>query len=342
MLESFTKPLQKIENSLQNYFKGDSFKGSPQTHNKKLSSHQSLHRLEEAICYGVLSGGKRFRPLLSLLVAKALGKPEDRALPLGIAVELIHSYSLIHDDLPIMDNDDERRGKPTNHKVYGEVVALLAGDALQTEAFSHIGKAYESQPEIAIELILLLSDAIGVKGMVGGQAMDMDMDMDMDMVKNDLPQISPTLESMYQLHQMKTGALIRVSIEGAAVACGAPPEIRQNLKEFGEKLGLAFQLADDILDYNPQSPEKSGFPYLMGLASTRSQLSEISQTAIALLSPLGVAARELKDLTLWNAQRVNTQQVDTRQVEHSTSRTPNKSNVQRTEINHEPPRYIPR
>ena len=171
MLEPFQTPCQKIEDYLQEYFKEPS----------ALTPHRS-HPLVRALYtwkrpYAMAcNGGKRFRPLLSLLVAKALGQPEEKVLPMGIAVELVHSYSLIHDDLPTMDNDDMRRGQPTNHKVYGETTALLAGDALQSEAFLHISQAYRSQPEIATELIWLLSEATGVRGMVGGQAMDLEME----------------------------------------------------------------------------------------------------------------------------------------------------------------------
>ena len=286
-MEQFKSHIQTIEDYLKNCLR-ESFN----TQWGGEAVYGGIRRLEDSICYGVLSGGKRFRPLLSILVAKALGQPEERALPLGAAVELIHSYSLIHDDLPSMDDDDQRRGQPTNHKVYGETTALLAGDALQSEAFQCIGRAYESQPEMAVELVLLLSEAIGVKGMVGGQAIDLEVDE------------KPSLKSMYDLHRMKTGALIRASIEGAAVTCGASLEVRTNLREFGEKLGLAFQLADDILDYRVDDPEKSGFPYFMGVGETKFHLDQTTKEAIKLLSPLGEPAKGLRNLTEWNAERV--------------------------------------
>ena len=190
-----------------------------------------------------------------------------------------------------MDDDEERRGQPTNHKVYGEATALLAGDALQAKAFQCIVRAYRSQPEVAVELVRLLSEAIGVGGMVGGQAMDL------------ATEGKDSLEFMQCLHGMKTGALICVSVEGAAVACGASVEVRKSLKEFGGKLGLAFQLADDLLDHRPDHPEKSGFPCFMGVEGTRSHLDVTTGEAIELLSPLGEAAKDLKDLTEWNGRR---------------------------------------
>ena len=281
MLEKFQPSFQKIEDSLQDYF-------------KKLpeGNYKALSLLKEAMSYGVLGGGKRFRPLLSLLVAQAFQHPEDEVLPLGVAVELIHSYSLIHDDLPTMDNDTQRRGQPTNHLVYGPAMALLAGDALQSEAFCHIGKTYRLQPEISVELIVLLSQAIGLRGMVGGQAMDMSASM------------GGGVEWLCQLHRMKTAALIRVCVEGAAVICRVREEIRQNLREFGEALGEAFQWADDILDHKPHAPEKSSGPRFIGLEVTKSQLDEVTQRALYLLDPLGQKAKSLREIALWNAHRV--------------------------------------
>lgn len=287
MLEQFRPHIQNIESYLEGCLQE-----SLKTQWGEESIYGGVRRLEDSMRYGVLGGGKRFRPLLSVLVAQTLGQPEKRVLPLGAAVEFIHSYSLIHDDLPSMDNDEQRRGRPTNHKIYGETIALLAGDALQPEAFQRIGRAYESQPEIAVELILLLSEAIGVRGMVGGQAIDLEVSE------------KPPLSSLYALHAMKTGALIRVSVEGAAVVCGASKEVRKNLREFGEKLGLAFQLADDLLDHKPGDPERSGFPYIMGTDGTKSHLDQITRRAIETLDLLGEAAKGLKDLTKWNAGRV--------------------------------------
>ena len=301
MLEQFKPQVRNIENYLESFLQK-----SLRTPRREDSIYAGLDRLTESIRYGVFGCAKRFRPLLSVLVAKTLEQPEEKVLPLGVAVELIHSYSLIHDDLPSMDNDNQRRGRPTNHRVYGETTALLAGDALQSEAFQCLAWAYRSQPKIAVELILLLSEATGVQGIVGGQAMDLEAE-DQETADQKVERASSSLESMYDLHRMKTGSLIRVSIEGAAVACEASEETRSRLRKFGEKLGLAFQLADDILDYSVDHPEKSGFPYFMGLEKTRSQLTQITNEAMEMLSPLGEAAKSLRDLTQWNAWRAEGQ-----------------------------------
>ena len=333
-IPSFGNDIEKIDAYLKahadKYFKANW---------KEDSIYEGIRSLEDSIRYSLLGNGKRFRPLLSILVAHSLEQPEERVLPLGIAVESIHTYSLIHDDLPSIDNDDERRGKPSNHKVYGEATALLAGDALQAQAFQHIAYAYKTEPEMALELIHLLSQAIGIHGMVGGQALDLRANKRGQQVKplcqhspnankhnhsekslgtkksletKDSLSHSPTpknyeesqLEAMYQLHRMKTGALIRFSIEGAAVACKATPKMRQNLSEFGDKLGLAFQLSDDILDFKgTEIPEPSGFPFLMGLEETRSLLNQVTEEAKDLLNLLGEKAKDFNSLVEWNARR---------------------------------------
>ena len=294
MIDSFQPYLQKIEKCLEQDLKKCLSDPFP-PHIEKACAKTWL---ADSISYGVLRGGKRFRPLLSILVAKALRQTEDKALPLGISAELIHSYSLIHDDLPMMDNDDERRGQLANHKVYGETIALLAGDALQPMAFENLGFAYRYHPSMALELIVLLSEATGIKGMVGGQAIDVTLEGEI------LLESRSSFALRCGLHSMKTGALIRFCAEGAAVACEATEEERKNLREFGEKLGFAFQLADDIADHNEDQPEASGFPYIMGLEETKSYLQEITHEALQLLASLGEEAADLRKLTQWNAQRV--------------------------------------
>jgi geranylgeranyl diphosphate synthase type II len=250
--------------------------------------HAALERFWESMFYSLLSDGKRFRPVLSLLTAKAFAKPYEMVLPLAAAVELIHTYSLIHDDLPLMDNDDMRRGRPTNHKVYGDSMALLAGDGLLTAAFSLL--AQSSSPH-AITAVHLLSEAAGPRGMVGGQVMDIE-------TKN------PDAAMLEEIHKRKTGALIQVSVEAAAVLCGATPEQQRALAEYGAALGFAFQLADDIQDYNPDKPEKINFVSVLGLEPTREKLKRVSEDAFESLFIFPESADPLRAMITMNAERV--------------------------------------
>lgn len=250
--------------------------------------HASLERFWESMFYSLLSDGKRFRPVLSLLTAKAFGKPYETVLPLAAAVELIHTYSLIHDDLPLMDNDDMRRGRPTNHKVYGDAMALLAGDGLLTAAFSLL--AQSSSPN-AITAVHLLSEAAGPRGMVGGQVLDIE-------TKN------PDQRMLEEIHKRKTGALIQVSVEAAGVLCGATPEQQEALAEFGAGLGFAFQLADDIQDYNPDKPEKINFVSVLGLEETKKKLTKVSEDALESLFIFDDRANALRSMIVMNSERV--------------------------------------
>lgn len=246
-----------------------------------------LNRFWETMSYSLFSPGKRFRPLLSLLTAKALEKPQALALPIASAVELIHTYSLIHDDLPCMDNDDFRRGMPTSHKKFGEAQALLAGDGLLTLAFGVLSEA--PAPDTAV-VVRLLSKAAGPVGMVGGQVLDIDAK-------------APNVEQLHEIHQRKTGALIRVAVEGAARLCGATPEQVEKLRAYGEHLGMAFQLADDIQDFNPEEPEKVSYVTLLGLRPTLMRLEESSQAALAALTSFP-QAEGLRLLVRLNRERV--------------------------------------
>lgn len=250
--------------------------------------HAALERFWESMFYSLLSDGKRFRPVLSMLTARAFGKPVELVLPLAAAVELIHTYSLIHDDLPLMDNDDMRRGRPTNHKVYGEAMALLAGDGLLTAAFSVL--AQSSSPQ-AITAVHLLSEAAGPHGMVGGQVLDIDAQ-------------TPDVALLEEIHKLKTGALIKVAVEAAAVLCGATPEQQQAMAEYGEHLGLAFQLADDLQDYNPEKPEKMNFVTLLGEAETRTRLAKANEEALECLFLFPATADPLRHMIQLNNERV--------------------------------------
>jgi geranylgeranyl diphosphate synthase type II len=247
----------------------------------------SLEQFWESMFYSLLSDGKRFRPILSLLTARTLGKPAETVLPLAAAVELIHTYSLIHDDLPALDNDDLRRGRPANHKVYGEAMALLAGDGLLTAAFSILA---QSASPYAITAVQILSEAAGPRGMVGGQVLDIQAK-------------SPSLELLEEIHKRKTGALIQAAVEGAAVLCGATPEQQKALAEYGAHLGLAFQLADDLQDYDPEAPEKVSFVTLMGADETRARLAQVSEEALEALFIFPDTADPLRHMIVMNSQR---------------------------------------
>lgn len=252
-------------------------------------------RLLEAIRYSALQeGGKRFRPTLAMLTAEALGWPGERVLAYAAAVECVHTYSLIHDDLPAMDNDDLRRGQPTNHKKFDEATAILAGDALLTEAFSMIAENFSVQPELALLAIRELSRASGLSGMVGGQAIDI--------AAKAQPEIS--FESLRNLHRLKTGALIRASSVGAAILCGAEPEPLRALSQYSESLGLAFQIADDLLDFDPEKPEAGSYPTLLGVDRARGLLDDATRSCLQRLAGWSADAEPLRMIAAYNQQRV--------------------------------------
>lgn len=198
--------------------------------------------LIEAMRYSLLAGGKRVRPVLALSTAHALGHDPSAVMPYAAALELIHTYSLIHDDLPAMDDDDLRRGRPTCHVAYGENVAILAGDALFAEALRLISSTQSGDPRHVIDAIDELLSAIGAGGMVGGQFIDID------------EQVTGG-EALKQMHSLKTGRLIRASVQGPAVALGAPTSIVEQLGEFAGELGVLFQIVDDILDVTGSSQD---------------------------------------------------------------------------------------
>jgi geranylgeranyl diphosphate synthase type II len=256
--------------------------------------------LHESMRYSVFAGGKRIRPILMLAACETVGGDLQQALPAACAVEMIHCYSLIHDDLPVMDDDDLRRGKPTNHKVYGEDIAILAGDGLLTEAFILL-----SNPDFAEllaartrnEVIHLLAKSAGSLGMVGGQVVDMESEgKEIDL---------PTLE---YIHSHKTGALMLASIECGAVIGGASPEQRKALVRYGQAAGLAFQIADDILDIvadqdvlgkdigSDQERSKATYPALLGLGESRQRARELRDIALTALDSFGASAQPLRDI----------------------------------------------
>ncbi|MFC6039925.1 polyprenyl synthetase family protein [Paenisporosarcina macmurdoensis] len=200
--------------------------------------------LKEAMNYSLAAGGKRVRPLFLLAVLDFLKVKHGEALAVGATIEMVHTYSLIHDDLPSMDNDDFRRGKLTNHKVYGEALAILAGDGLLTYSFGALARLKEVPAENKLELIHLLSKAAGAEGMVGGQVLDIESERK-----------KVTVDELETIHINKTGALLSFSIEAGAILAQVDDNIRKALTDFGFHIGLAFQIQDDILDIEGTTEE---------------------------------------------------------------------------------------
>lgn len=255
-------------------------------------SSKAIGDLLESMKYSLLGEGKRFRPLLSLLTGEALGVDQNRILPFAAAVEFIHCYSLIHDDLPAMDNSDWRRGHLTNHKVFGEAKALLAGDALLTEAFGLITRYYQEEPARAIELVQLLVGSSGVWGMVGGQAIDLFAQTE-----------KASYDDLVTLHNKKTGALIMASVLGAVVVGGAPQIARDHLLGYAQNLGLAFQVADDLLDLPEEAETTPNFARALGVQECKAFLKNTTQKAIDALSFLGERGAKLRSICQFNCDR---------------------------------------
>ncbi len=245
-----------------------------------------------AMTYSLQAGGKRIRPMLCMLAAEAVGARAEAALPCAMALEYIHTYSLIHDDLPAMDDDDLRRGKPTCHVAFGEGPAILAGDGLLTEAFTVLASDPELPPSRRVEAIRVLGEAAGWRGMVGGQALDLEGEA------RTRAAAPVTLAELQVIHRLKTGALLRASLELGAIAGAAAPEERAALREAGEAIGLAFQIQDDILDATStqeamgkrvgkdEGKGKITYPLLLGLAGARNALREATERALCQLRSL--------------------------------------------------------
>ncbi len=249
--------------------------------------HGDAQLLGEAVRYSLEAGGKRVRPVLCMLACEAVGGTPAQALPGALAMEYVHTYSLIHDDLPAMDDDDLRRGRPTNHKVFGEGHAILAGDALLTEAFGVLATA-ELDPAQRALALALLAEGAGWRGMAGGQALDLEGET----------LAAYDLDHLRLIHRLKTGALLRASLEIGAVLGGATPSEQAALRAFGEAIGLAFQIQDDILDATATDADlgkragkdagrgKITYPSLLGLDGARKALDEATETALCHLASL--------------------------------------------------------
>ena len=264
-------------------------------------------RLLAAMRHGVLNGGKRLRPFLVIESAAMFGKHGDAVLRVASALECIHCYSLVHDDLPAMDNDDVRRGQPTVHKAFDEAAAILAGDSLLTYAFDIVASDETDLPaSIRIQLVSALARASGVGGMAGGQALDL-------MAEENKPDEA----GIITLQAMKTGALIRFACEAGAIIAGASREDRERMAEFGSAIGLAFQLADDLLDVTADAAimgkatgkdaaaGKATLVSLHGIDWTRKQLTGLVEQAESLLEPFGEDATILKQAARFIAERQN-------------------------------------
>jgi len=263
-----------------------------------------LHR---AMRYAVLGGGKRLRPILVYATGRALGAAVERLDAAAAAVEIIHAYSLVHDDLPAMDDDALRRGRPTCHVAFGEATAILAGDALQALAFAVLAsdRHLADDTPVLVEMLHLLAEACGSHGMAGGQALD-------------LAAVGRGLDAaeLEQMHVQKTGALIRASVRLGALAAGCRADaVLAALERYGHCVGLAFQIRDDILDVESDSTTlgktvgkdaanaKPTYPSILGMAGSRAHLAELTATAIASVEPLGAAMNDLVALAHYVAER---------------------------------------
>lgn len=251
----------------------------------------------EAMRYSLLAGGKRLRPILCLATCELLEGTEAMAMPTACALEMIHTMSLVHDDLPAMDNDDYRRGKLTNHKVYGEDVAILAGDALLAYAFEHVAtQTCNVQPERVIQVVAALGHAVGAAGLVGGQVLDLASEGNPDV----------TIETLNFIHTHKTGALLEVSVTSGAVLAGADDSQVQVLVNYAKRIGLAFQIVDDVLDITATPEElgksvgkdvqaqKATYPSFWGIVESRRQAQQlIDEAKNEVLSCFGPKAQPL-------------------------------------------------
>ncbi len=249
--------------------------------------HGPYQQLYEAARYAILGGGKRLRPILALTTAKTLGSNTQEVLTSACALEMIHSYSLIHDDLPCMDDDDFRRGKPSVHKKYSEGHAVLTGDFLLTYAFETLARDPHLSPDKKVKLIALLARQSGSDGMIGGQVMD---------IASEGKKIS--LDALRLLHRNKTGALITASVEFGGILADTSEHDLECLRQFGDNIGLAFQIIDDILDVTSSEAkhgkkiasdvinEKTTFVTLMGIEQSQSYAMNLCQKATASLKPL--------------------------------------------------------
>ncbi len=273
---------------------------SDRSHQVEVALDQSLpvvypEQIYEAMRYSLMAGGKRLRPILCLATCEMMGAATDIVMPTACALEMVHTMSLIHDDLPAMDNDDYRRGKLTNHKVYGEDVAVLAGDALLTYAFEYIATQTKgAEPTQVLQVVALLGKAVGAAGLVGGQIVDLASE---GTVVDE--------ETLTFIHMHKTAALLEVSVTAGAILAGAEPAVVERLKRYAQRIGLAFQIVDDVLDITSTSEtlgksvgkdvaaQKATYPSLWGLEASQRKADQLVEEAIAELADFGERAQPL-------------------------------------------------
>jgi len=261
--------------------------------------------IHEAMRHSVFAGGKRIRPILCMEPGRAVaGKIPEGIEDLGAALEMLHTYSLIHDDLPALDNDDLRRGRPTSHKVFGEAIAILAGDALQTRAYETLSRL-NCPAEARVRAIEEISRGTGtINGMIGGQVVDLEAEHS-----------KPDAETLEYIHRAKTAALITASVVSGGIYAGASPEQVDRLRSYGQSIGLAFQIVDDILDVTQTSEqlgktagkdvasEKATYPALFGLDESRRKAASLLDSASAALEIFGSRGQALKDLAKFLIER---------------------------------------
>lgn len=260
----------------------------------------------EAMRYSFLLGGKRIRPCILMEFFRICGGKDNLALPFAVALEMIHTYSLIHDDLPCMDDDDMRRGRPSNHIVYGEDMALLAGDGLLTHAFSVASSAKGIKPEYCLRAINELSILAGYKGMIGGQVIDLQSE------GKDVP-----IEIVSEINSLKTAALLKAAAKIGVILAGGSEEAIHCADEYGEKLGLAFQIVDDILDCcgdeaslgkpigSDEKNNKSTFVSHYGIEKCKNLVDELTDDALLCIKKIGGDTKFLEELTVYLSNRKN-------------------------------------
>ncbi len=289
-LDRYLKERQAvIEEALQSHL--DRCEGAPST-------------LRDAMTYSLLAGGKRLRPILTLAACEAVGGAPDDAIDAACAVEFVHTYSLIHDDLPAMDDDDFRRGRPTSHKKFGEAIAILAGDALCAEAFRVAAQHRKGREERVADVVFELARAAGAVGMVGGQVID---------IESTGRRIG--MDELEILHRAKTGELLLVAVRNGARMGGADVEAMERLTVYGRALGLAFQIVDDVLDItadlqtlgkDPGSDREAGkttFVDLLGVDGARQRARTVMDEGLRALEPFGARAEALRALGRYTVER---------------------------------------
>lgn len=270
-------------------------------------SPKSITPLEESIRYSVLSGGKRLRPILMIASCEAFGGKDETVLPIACSLEMIHTYSLIHDDLPCMDDDSLRRGVPTNHNVYGEAVAVLAGDALLTDAFNIVireGLSAGIRPKILVDVVAELSKAAGSNGMIRGQAIDLALEGINDV----------SVDQVEKMHLLKTGALIEFAVTMGAKLGGASDKEIKKLSTYAKSLGLAFQIIDDVLDVEGGKDtgketgadarnKKTTYPEIVGLKKSKKKAEDLTKRALRSIKDLDDKATPLREIAEYLSNR---------------------------------------